>query len=109
MCQGTPVFVPLSDTWELDVDAVLRAVTPRTKAIFLCSPNNPTGNSWSIEQVTRILETGIPTIVDQAYVECGFAESFALVAAHPNRDHPHHVEGLRPRRAAPWAAIADPR
>lgn len=85
MCQGTPVFVPLTDTWELDVDAVLRAVTPRTKAIFLCSPNNPTGNSWSVEQLTRILATGIPTIVDQAYLECGYSESFApLVAAHPN-------------------------
>jgi histidinol-phosphate aminotransferase len=85
LCGGTPVFVPLTDSWELDVDAVLAAVTPRTKVIFLCSPNNPTGNSWSVGQLERILETGIPTVVDQAYLECGHAESFApLVAAHPN-------------------------
>lgn len=85
VCQGTPVFVPLTASWELDVDAVLAAVTPRTKIIFLCSPNNPTGNSWSVEQLERILRTGIPTIVDQAYLECGYAQSFApLVAQYPN-------------------------
>jgi histidinol-phosphate aminotransferase len=83
--QGTPVFVPLTSTWGLDVPAILQAVTPRTKAIFLCSPNNPTGNSWTSHEVRAVLEAGVPTIIDQAYLECGYAESFApLVESHRN-------------------------
>jgi len=82
---GGPVFVPLTDEWALDIPAILGAITPRTKAIFLCSPNNPTGNSWSADELRSILAAGIPTIVDQAYLECGYAESFApLVAEHRN-------------------------
>lgn len=83
--QGTPVLVPLAESWALDVDAILRLITPRTKVIFLCSPNNPTGNSWTATELRAVLAAGIPTIVDQAYLECGYAESFApLVNAHPN-------------------------
>ncbi|GAA0444049.1 histidinol-phosphate transaminase [Acrocarpospora corrugata] len=85
LCGSTPVFVPLTEAWELDVDAVLRAITPRTKIIFLCSPNNPTGKGWTVEQVERLAATGIPVIIDQAYLECGYGQSFAhLVADHPN-------------------------
>jgi histidinol-phosphate aminotransferase len=83
---GVPHAVPLSPgTWDLDVDAMLAAVTDRTTVIFLCSPNNPTGKGWSTAQLIRLLGTGIPVVVDQAYLECGHAESFApLVTAHPN-------------------------
>jgi histidinol-phosphate aminotransferase len=49
----------------------------RTKIIFLCSPNNPTGNAWSPEQLRDVLELGVPVVVDQAYLECGRSESFA--------------------------------
>jgi histidinol-phosphate aminotransferase len=82
---GQPVFVPLSEAWRLDVPAILRSITSRTKAIFLCSPNNPTGNSWDQRDLRSVLSAGIPTIVDQAYLECGNAESFApLVASNPH-------------------------
>lgn len=111
MCQGTPVFVPLTDAWDLDVDAVLAAVTPRTKMVFLCSPNNPTGNSWTVEQLERILAAGIPTVVDQAYLECGYASSFApLVAEYPNLVTTRTMSkgfGLAALRVG--YAIADPR
>jgi histidinol-phosphate aminotransferase len=85
LCGGTPVLVPLRDDWSLDVEGVLAAVMPRTKVVFLCSPNNPTGNAWSTGELEAILHSGVPTVVDQAYLECGHAESFApLVARHPN-------------------------
>ena len=83
--QGVPVFVPLGDDWAFDIPKLLAAISSRTKAIFLCSPNNPTGNEISAQDLRSILAAGIPTIVDQAYLECGYAESFApLVATHPN-------------------------
>jgi len=82
---GNPIFIPLTEAWDLDITAILDAVTDRTKAIFLCSPNNPTGNSWTTEQVQTLLSAGVPVIIDQAYLECGYSESFApLVGEHPN-------------------------
>ena len=85
LCGGTPVLVPLRDDWSLDVDGLLAAITPRTKVVFLCSPNNPTGNGWSSGELEAVLAAGVPTVVDQAYLECGHAESFApLVERHPN-------------------------
>jgi len=82
---GTPVLVPLTDSFGLDADAIRAAVTPRTKLVFLCSPNNPTGNAWGTAELEAILVTGVPTLVDQAYLECGHSTSFTpLVAAHPN-------------------------
>src|SRR5919112_1653353 len=85
LCGGTPVLVPLRDDWSLDTDGLLAAVTPRTKVIFLCSPNNPTGNGWTTAELKAVLAPGVPVVVDQAYLECGHAESFApLVERHPN-------------------------
>lgn len=82
---GVPKAVPLTSSWDLDVETMLGAITDSTKIIFLCSPNNPTGKGWRRDQLVRLLDTGIPTVVDQAYLECGYAESFApLVADHSN-------------------------
>jgi histidinol-phosphate aminotransferase len=82
---GVPKAVPLTSSWDLDVDAMLAAITDHTTVMFLCSPNNPTGKGWRREQLVRLLDTGIPLVVDQAYLECGYAESFApLVSRYPN-------------------------
>ena len=82
---GLPILIPATADLDLDVPAILAAVGPRTKLIFLCSPNNPIGRSWTNEQVEAVLRAGIPTVIDQAYLECGYGRSFAqLVATHPN-------------------------
>jgi histidinol-phosphate aminotransferase len=52
-----------------DPDAVLEAVGDQTKIIVIANPNNPTGNFMAPEQFVRIAETGIPFIIDEAYVE----------------------------------------
>ncbi len=80
---AVPILVELGPDFELDVEAIARAITERTKLIFLCSPNNPTGNAWRSAQLRAILALGVPVVVDQAYLECGDSESFAtLVAEH---------------------------
>lgn len=60
----------LSEAFQPRVDAVLEAVTPNTKIIFLCSPNNPTGNSFSTESVTTLLDkfNGF-VVIDEAYID----------------------------------------
>jgi histidinol-phosphate aminotransferase len=82
---GEPLLVPMTEDFRFDVPAILAAINERTKVVFLCSPNNPTGNSWTEAELTAVLGTGVPTVVDQAYLECGHSPSFAsLVADHPN-------------------------
>jgi histidinol-phosphate aminotransferase len=82
---GEPLLVPMTEDFRFDVPAIVAAVTERTKVIFLCSPNNPTGNSWTEAELTTVLAMGVPTVVDQAYLECGHAPSFAgLIVDHPN-------------------------
>ena len=82
---GVPVLVPATPDLGFDVRAVLDAITPRTKLIFLCSPNNPIGRNWTTDEVEAVLAAEIPTVIDQAYLECGYGRSFAeLVASHPN-------------------------
>ena len=64
---GNPISVPLRRDFYWDMDAILGAVTPSTKLIFICSPNNPTGNEIAEQDLLRILELGIPTFFDEAY------------------------------------------
>jgi histidinol-phosphate aminotransferase len=68
---GVPVLVPMRDEQDHDLTGIIGAVTERTKVIFLCSPNNPTGNKIPEEALRRILRLGIPTVIDEAYVELG--------------------------------------
>lgn len=82
---GTPILIPTTHDLGFDIPAIRAAVTPRTKLIFLCSPNNPIGRSWTEGEVVSVLETGVPTVIDQAYLECGYGQSFApLIARFPN-------------------------
>lgn len=70
-------LVPLSDDFELDADAVLNAVNPGTKIIFLCSPNNPSGNALNNNEILKIIESfGGIVVVDEAYIDFCPEKSF---------------------------------
>ena len=66
---GKPVIVDTKTDLSYDVDAMLAAVTERTKLIVVCNPNNPTGNFIDENELKRIVETGIPIFLDEAYIE----------------------------------------
>ena len=66
---GAVVAVDLSRDLQYDVPAMLRAITPRTKVIIVCSPNNPTGDFIPDDDLMKIVEVGIPTMIDEAYLE----------------------------------------
>jgi histidinol-phosphate aminotransferase len=79
-----PVVVSES-TYAYDVDALLAAVTDRTKLIVLCSPNNPTGNSMAVEDVRRCAEAGPMVLLDAAYADFDPGVDLSpLVPAHRN-------------------------
>jgi histidinol-phosphate aminotransferase len=86
---GKLVSVPMRHTAKellYDPDAILAAVTPRTKVIVIANPNNPTGNFMPPDGFVKIAETGIPFVVDEAYVEfAGLGQSqVALTKTYPN-------------------------
>ena len=89
--QGAQVVrAPLQarDGFALDSDAVLARCTPGVKLVFLCSPNNPTGNLLAEPAILRIvrgLAGRAMVVVDEAYVEfAGRASLARLVAELPN-------------------------
>ncbi|HWH06424.1 MAG TPA: histidinol-phosphate transaminase [Gaiellaceae bacterium] len=68
---AVPVRVPLRDD-HLDLDAMLEAVTPRTKLVFVATPNNPTGTMTGRVELDRFLDRvpeHVLTVIDQAYLE----------------------------------------
>ena len=73
IASGKPVLVPLieENDFALDIQAIKNAITPRTKAIMYCSPNNPTGTVFPEEQLRKIaeiaLENNLMIITDEAY------------------------------------------
>ncbi|MBN2486345.1 MAG: histidinol-phosphate transaminase [Bacteroidales bacterium] len=78
--------VLLTPDFKLDSEAVLKQVDHKTKIIFLCSPNNPTGNSFVREKIIYILNRfdGI-VVLDEAYIDFSEQESFlAQLDNYPN-------------------------
>lgn len=62
--------VQLGDDFSLPVDAILDRTDANTKAIFLCSPNNPTGNAFPRGEILRLADAfGGITVVDEAYID----------------------------------------
>jgi 1L-myo-inositol 1-phosphate cytidylyltransferase len=82
---GIPVLVPMTDSHEHDLNGLIRAVNERTKVVFLCSPNNPTGNRMPREDLRRMLRLGLPTVIDEAYFDFETdGSSTGLLAEFPN-------------------------
>ena len=72
VCGGRAISVLRDENFEIDLEAVRLAITPQTKAIFLASPNNPSGNIATEAQIRGLLDTGIIVVVDETYYEfCG--------------------------------------
>lgn len=78
--------VPLTEKYVLDVDAMLAKLSSDVKIVFLCSPNNPTGNLLPEEQVLTILKhaKGL-VVVDEAYIDFAPGNSMLRVLSqYPN-------------------------
>jgi histidinol-phosphate aminotransferase len=73
--QGAEVIeIPLdrSRSWSIDVDRLMAAWHPRIKLVYLCSPNNPTGNSLDVDALEAIctaLDGKAIVVIDEAYIE----------------------------------------
>ena len=114
-----PVTAPETN-YTTDVDALLAAVTPRTKLVYVANPNNPTGTYISQTEMRR-LRNGLPEhcilVIDAAYCEYvsrnDYESGLELVATTPNTvmtrtfSKIHGLAGLRIGWAYAPAAIVD--
>jgi histidinol-phosphate aminotransferase len=88
---AVPVRVPLRDE-RIDLEAVLDAITPRTKLVFLAVPNNPTGTTNTRVELDAYFERVPPhvlTVLDQAYFE------YIDDSEYPNAIAEHFARGQR--------------
>ena len=87
---ATPVAVPLDADLVHDLDAMARALTPRTRVAIVCNPNNPTGTSVGAAAFDRFagrLPEDVVLLIDEAYVDFArrpdFPDGLAWVARRP--------------------------
>lgn len=78
--------VQLRPDFSMDTEAMLAATDSKTRLMFICSPNNPTGNSFPAEQIEELLERfGGVVVLDEAYIDFSVRPSLAsVVKRYPN-------------------------
>lgn len=93
---ATPVPVPLTDAFEHDLPAMASAINERTRLIFLCSPNNPTGTALSGSAVNEFLDQvpkDVLVVLDEAYIE--FCDDSEISNGIPSYQERNNVAVLR--------------
>lgn len=88
---GKPVKIPLTDDYKHDFDKFIEKINDKTKMIFVCNPNNPTGNIMSQEEVEYLVENvpeDIFIVLDEAYFD------YAKI----NDAYPNGLEILKKRK-----------
>lgn len=76
---GVPVEVPLTPDGRFDLDEIQNRITPKTKLVFICNPNNPTGTIVDAEALRKFIEAvpkHVIVVLDEAYIE--FVDSLGL-------------------------------
>ncbi|MFI5906061.1 aminotransferase class I/II-fold pyridoxal phosphate-dependent enzyme [Dactylosporangium sp. NPDC051541] len=84
---GTPVYVPSSPTFELLIDEIERAITPRTKAILVSSPSNPTGAIQPASLLAELADLAVRhdlyLVSDEIYERLSYDAPHTCVASLP--------------------------
>jgi len=95
LAEGTPVIVKtrLEDNFKMNAEMLEKAITPRTKALILCSPSNPTGSVYSYEEMFALAEVlrrhpHVFVIADEIYEHINFVGQHVSMA---------QFEGLKER------------
>jgi alanine-synthesizing transaminase len=69
-----PFRLAYDGAWHVDLDSVERAIGPRTRAILLVSPNNPTGSYTKKDELARLASFGLPILSDEVFATYPFVE-----------------------------------
>ena len=98
VCCGKVVEVIRRKDFGVDVAAVKRALTSKTRLIFITNPNNPTGTLTPEKDILELAESGLPLVIDEAYYEfCGQTAAFLV---------PQYSNLIVLRTFSKWAGLA---
>jgi histidinol-phosphate aminotransferase len=92
ICGGRVVDVPRTEDFSLDLAGIKKALTGKTKVIFVASPNNPTGNITNEKEIMELIDTGKIVVVDEAYFE--FNDHSQPSASSPQLDSFTHLQQM---------------
>jgi histidinol-phosphate aminotransferase len=95
---GVVTRVPRKSDFSLDIPSIRKAVDKTTKVIFIASPNNPSGNQASVNEVKELLALDLMVVVDEAYVEFSGNSLVGMV--------PDYANLIVLRTFSKWAGIA---
>lgn len=87
LAEGVPVFIPsgIEQNFKITAQQLRQAITPKTKALILCSPSNPTGSVYSKEELASLAEVlkdypGIYVIADEIYEHINYLGAHESIA-----------------------------
>jgi|SRR5690625_1258250 len=69
---GSCIEVPMTNDWKYDLNGMLEKITNKTKMVFICNPNNPTGTIVSNQEILDFLDkvpSHVQVVLDEAYIE----------------------------------------
>ena len=95
---GKVISIPRDSDFNVDIEAINQNILDNTKVIFVTSPNNPTGNLISEEDITDLLAHGLLVVLDEAYSEFSGSTLVSLVRDNPNL--------IVLRTASKWCGLA---
>ena len=98
ICGGRLIEIERDNNFTIDINAARKAIDDNTKLMFIANPNAPSGNLTPIEDICELLETGIPTVVDEAYYEFSGVTVVPLMKRYPNL--------MIARTFSKWAGLA---
>jgi len=81
---GNPVHISTGKDFQFDYDKILEHINNRTKLVFICSPNNPTGSIISEKDLRKILDNDVIVVLDEAYAEFSDLSLIKLVDEFEN-------------------------
>ena len=84
ICGGKVVNIPRDEHFAVDIDGIENALNERTKVIFIASPNNPSGNLASKQEILDLVSMERIVVVDEAYFEFSNVTVANLVPDYPN-------------------------
>lgn len=82
--RGIVLNVPRKKDFAIDTEMIVKSIDKTVKVIFICNPNNPTGNVTAVDKIETILKSGVLVCVDEAYIEYGGQSCVSLLGKYDN-------------------------
>lgn len=86
LVRGLPRFIPFTKNMDMDYSRLAQQITPKTKLVILCNPNNPTGKAMDREKIIKVIKKRPNTIfmVDEANIDFGGESLMPYAGKLPN-------------------------